>query len=103
MIVQALRITIYDQSGWQWHNQLYLQPTWTVIEIAICRLDQYRYPFICLYRGNVIEEDTPYDFDIIGGNGIYAFDGILNNRSFRYIHPDAGKDLVEVWTSDQGF
>jgi hypothetical protein len=103
MIVQTLSITIYDQSGWHWRNELYAHPTWAAIERAIRHLDQYRYPFVWLHRASVVEEDTPYDFNIIGGNGIYAFDGIVNNRSFRYIQPDAGSELVDVWTSDQGF
>jgi len=86
-----------------WHNELYTQPTWAAIERAIHRLDQYHYPFVWLYRSSIIEEDTPYDFNIIGGNGIYAVGGIVHNKSFRYIQSGASSELVDVWTSDQGF
>ena len=103
MMIEALNITVYDRFGMHWHNELRMEPTWDDIKAAIHRLDQFQYPFVWLYRTRMVEEDTPYDFNIIGGNGIYAFDGRLEDKSFLYIQPDAGDDLVHIWTSDQGF
>jgi hypothetical protein len=103
MIIQALSATIYDPSGWDWHTELHVTPTWDDIEVAIRRLDQFQHPFVWLYRSGIIQEDTPYDFNVIGGNSLYAFDGMAKGKSFRYIQPNAGHELVDVWTSDQGF
>jgi hypothetical protein len=103
MVVQTLRITIYSPDGSTWRTEEKVHPHWRDIEAAIRRLDQYCYPFIWLYRADHLEENDPYDFDVIGGNDLYALDGIAKGKSFTYVRPDGGAELIRVWRSDQGF
>jgi hypothetical protein len=103
MIIKTLNVTIYNQHGSAWWTELTPDPQWADIEAAITRLDQYCYPFVWLHRSDTVEEDSAYDFDIIGGNGLYAMDGVVDAKGFTYIEPDGGDDIISVWRSDQGF
>jgi hypothetical protein len=102
MFVKLLLYAIYDKDGWSWRTEEKTNPEWSDVEHAIKRLEQFVYPYVWLYRSRSDEDDMP-DMNIIGGNGIYSIDGLIDNQTVRFVNPDGGNQLVEVWTSDQGF
>ena len=48
----------------------------------------------CIVQARSRKIRLTYDFNIIGGNGVYAIDGIVNHKDFRYLQPHAGSELV---------
>jgi hypothetical protein len=101
MIVQLLRITIYE-SRWAWRREDIPDPTWDAIETAIRRLERFRYPFVWLYRDKDSVADAVPDFAVTGGEGVFAFECIAGGMAYRYVDPDHGDNDIAVWKSDEG-
>jgi hypothetical protein len=103
MQVQLLDVTIYAADGGAWRTEEVRHPTWNAVELAVRRLDRFRYPFIWLYRqSDVDREQTTPDFSVLGGAGEFAMDAMVDGTSHRYYDQARGDDLIEVWRSDQG-
>lgn len=97
-----LHVTVYEANGWTWRTEQIADPTWEDVEAAIRRLERFRYPFVWLYRTSNPEEDWPYDFNVIGGEGEYGMDSMADGTYDRYYDQSRGDDIIEVWRSDQG-
>lgn len=102
MKVQLLQVTIYNDSGGAWRTERVHHPTWDGIEAAIRRLDRFRYPFIWLYRSAEVDQDTPPEFNVMGGEGEFAIDSIADGAYHRYYDQSRGDEEIEIWRSDQG-
>jgi hypothetical protein len=102
VIVKLLRITVYDETGWNASTEDVQDPTWEAIEAAVWRLDRFRYPFIHLFgKRDTTQDDVP-DFTVIGGERTYAMDCLVDDAEYRFCDPTRGDKEVVVWRSDQG-
>ena len=103
MKVKLLDVTIYEADGWTWRTEEISNPTWDAVELAIRRLDRFRYPFVWLdqWSGGDHEQTAP-DFGVVGGEGEFTLEAIVDGASLRYFDSSRGDDLIEVWRSDQG-
>ena len=102
MKVKLLVVTIYDADGWTWRTEEVRKPTWEAIELAVRRLDRFRYPFIWLFKSGEVERETPPEFSVVGGEGEFAMDSMTRSTYHRYYNQSRGDDMIEVWRSDQG-
>ena len=108
MPVKLLHFAVYcDDDRWVMDpylpNAVIQHPTWADIEEAIRRLDTDCYPYVWLFRAEHAEEDDLADFDVIGGEGVYAFECRLNGIEYSYFDPTHSDEEVPVWRSDQGW
>ena len=103
MLVRLLQATIYREDGWTWWTEDIPDPTWDDIEASIRRLDRYCHPFVMLFREPYAEEDELPDFNVIGGEGMYALDCMDNHTQYHYYDPTHGDEEIELWLSDQGY
>ena len=103
MKVQMLHVTIYDDTGSKWWTERIRKPSWDDIDLAIRRLDRFRYPFIWLFQDPDIEEDAIPEFNVMGGEGEYTMDYGPGGTELHYYDPTRGDEEIEVWRSDQGY
>ena len=108
MLIKLLHFAVYCHDD-RWVMDRYLphatiqHPTWEDIEAAIRRLDKDCYPYVNLFRAEHAEEDDPIDFNVIGGDGEYAFDCRVADTEYRYFDPTQSDKEVAIWLSDQGW
>lgn len=103
MLVKLLRAIVYGQDGRVWWTEGGTAPAWVDIEAAIRRLDRDRFPFIWLFQRVPVEEDALPDFNVIGGEGCYAFDCRVDGVEYRYHEPRHTDGGTVLWRSDQGY
>src|SRR5690242_16880524 len=101
MLIKMLDITIYGETGSGWHTESDRNPSWDDIEVAIRRLDRFRYPFVWLYREIRALEEAEPDFTVIGGEGEFAADCLADGIAYRLCDPSRGDDMIVIWRSDQ--
>jgi hypothetical protein len=94
---------MYKSDGQYCRAEKIRHPTWPDIETSILRLDQFQLPFIWLFNSADAAEDALPDFNVIGGNGLYAFDCRAEGREYRYHNPLGGDTEVTLWRRDQGW
>lgn len=108
MHIKCLEWVVYGPTGWGWKAEKVWYPTWDVVEQAIRRLDQFRYPFVWLWE---TEDESQQAIDgigqlleVMGGEGVWwlagSFEGYFQRR---LDYPERGEQEVRIWTSDQGY
>ncbi len=102
MHVKILQITVYEDDGWGAYSANISEPDWVDIEYAIRSLNRFTHPFIWMYRSKDVNNSTLPDFEVIGGDGVFAMQGRQNDSSVMYFNPTGTEEQVEIWTSDQG-
>lgn len=74
-------------------------PSWSQVEDAIRRMDNYCFPIVQL---NCTEhEDDEGIFNVIGGNGRWALFHMMGE--WQYEDPSGGSGEVRLWDRDQGY
>lgn len=104
MAVRCLSYVEYDERGWGWHMEKIANPTWDQVVSSIRRLDKFRYPWVWLFIGDNDEDATVDCLTIMGGEGVYWV-GLSAGKydQLRLFDPDKGSQIIELWTSDQGY
>ncbi len=102
MLVKLLQVHRYREDGSQMEPEDIANLTWRQIEESIRRLDRFCYPFVMLYCAENAEEDDLPDFDVIGGESMYAFECRVDCTEYSYVDPSQGEEEMWVWVSDQG-
>jgi hypothetical protein len=97
-----LLLTVYRDDGWGAESRWILSPTWNDVEAAIHELDRFRHPFVWMYLSQDASVNDLPDFEVTGGDGAYAMNGLIDGEQVRYFDPAGGEDLIAIWTSDQG-
>jgi hypothetical protein len=77
-------------------------PTWSQVETAVRRMENYCFPFVSLSVDNDPYDDRLEAFWIIGGNGRWAMrQSALDG--WEYEMAGGGEEDVRLWESDQGY
>jgi hypothetical protein len=93
----------YHRDGRPWESERVVAPSWSDVETAIRRMDNYCFPIVMLNP----ERDDPEDesseiFNIIGGAGRWALFHMMGD--WQYEDPTSDDDEeVRLWDSDQGY
>lgn len=89
----------YYKDGRPWDSEDLPSPTWSEVESAIRKMDNFCFPIVQL---NLTEfEDDDDIFNVIGGNGRWALFHMMSD--WQYEDPDGGDGEVRLWDSDQGY
>jgi hypothetical protein len=102
LAIKVLDVTVYPPSGWGYTTTSTHNPTWELVEAAICALDHHCHPFIFLGLREQCEGENC--MSVLGGRNGYAISvadatgGWLN-----YCDPSHTGGEIPVWTSDQGY
>lgn len=104
MPIKCLTSVVYRETGWDWHLEKTVNPTWEQIIAALDRLDKFCYPWISLFIGDEDEDMMVDCLTILGGDGVYWL-GLSAGKYYqlRLFDPTKGSHEVQLWTSDQGF
>ena len=104
MPIRCLTIVVYRETGWDWHLEKTVDPTWEQIVSSIDRLDKFCYPWVSLFIGDEDEDMTVDCLTIMGGDGVYWLSLFAGKyQQLRLFDPDKGSHEVQLWTNDQGF
>jgi len=77
-------------------------PTWSQVEAAVRRMDNYCFPFVSLSVHNDPYDDRLEAFWIVGGDGRWAMrQSALGG--WEYELAGGGDEDVQLWESDQGY
>jgi len=109
MFVKCLDCVIYTpEKRTSYSHEKVTAPSWHMIEDAIRRLDQERFPFVWLWAS---EDDREQEIDgynevleIMGGDGVYWVAGTFGEYFQRRLdNPELGESRVEVCTGECSF
>src|SRR4051812_5586680 len=89
----------YYRDGRPWDVETVGDPTWNDVEAAIRRMDNFCFPIVELKL--TADEDSPTDFDVVGGAGRWALHNIMGR--WKYTDLAGSNDEVRLWDSDQGY
>ena len=104
MPVKCLTIVVYGPTGWGWHLEETLNPTWDEIVTSIDRLEKFRYPWVWLFIGDETDDCMVDCLTIMGGEGVYWLAlSAGKHEQLRLFDPNKGSHEIKLWTSDQGF
>lgn len=94
-----MTIIRYSSDGRHWDSEQINSPSWSDVESAIHRMDNYCYPIVHLNTtGNDEDENI---FNICGGAGRWALFHMMG--AWQYERPEGGEEEVRLWDSDQGY
>jgi hypothetical protein len=101
-MIESLEITRYTRDKKPYTIESILEPSWALLKRELRTMDTYEKPilWLCLEAGNG-ESDSMV---INGGNGVYHVQ--IVDSTFNWVqatNPEGSSELVQVWTSDQGF
>jgi hypothetical protein len=89
----------YSRDGQHWDAEQVASPTWSDVELAVRRMDNYCYPIVQL---NTTESDEHEAlFNVCGGSGRWALFQMMGD--WQYEEADGGEGEVRLWESDQGY
>lgn|SRR5690349_15795297 len=86
-----------DRPGWD--AQQIHSPTWSDVESAIGRMDNYCFPIVQLNTTDNDEDENV--FNILGGDGRWALFHMMGE--WQYAEPGGSEKEVRLWESDQGY
>ena len=103
MLVKHMVSVFYDDLN-RSRSEDISAPTWEQIEAAIRGLEKFSRPWITLFLGDQSENPTENCLTVMGGDGLYwmALSNTENDQ-LRIFDPKRSSNMVEIWTSDQGF
>jgi hypothetical protein len=86
-----------DHPGWD--AEQIDSPSWSDVESAVRRMDNYCFPIVEL---NTTDDDEDENiFNIIGGEGRWALLHMMGK--WQYAEPGGSEKEVRLWDSDQGY
>ncbi len=97
--IHHMIITRYYRDGRHWDSERIDSPSWSDVETAVRRMDNYCFPIVQL---NTTEHEENADiFNLCGGAGRWALFHMMGE--WQYEDPDGGDGEVRLWDSDQGY
>ena len=89
----------YYRDGRPWDEERIDSPSWSDVESAIRRMENYCFPIVQLNLTDSDEDESI--FNIVGGDGRWALFHMMGD--WQYETPGGGEDEVRLWDSDQGY
>ena len=102
MLVRKVLIAAYRDGQYGVKTERLVNPTWKQLEARIHELDRLFRPFLWFYTEPDAEDGDQPNFEIIGGNGVFAIQSRIDGNTWSYYDPSKGDKEVAVWESDQG-
>lgn len=97
--IHHMTVLRYYRDHRPWDSKDVPSPSWSQVESAIRRMDNYCFPIVQL---NCTEfEDDEDIFNVIGGNGRWALFHMMGE--WQYEDPSKDDGEVRLWDSDQGY
>ena len=82
-----------------WDAQQIDSPSWSDVEPAIRRMDNYCFPAVQL--NTTANDEDENIFNILGGDGRWALFHMMGE--WQYAEPGGSEREVRLWDSDQGY
>ena len=98
-LIHHMTVIQYFRDGRPWEEHTILSPSWSDVEAAIRRMDNYCFPIVQLNRTE--NEEDEGIFNIFGGEGRYALAHMMGD--WQYADPEGSKAEARLWESDQGY
>lgn len=99
LFIHHITVVRYYRDGRDWDREKITAPTWSDVESAIRRMDNYCYPIVELSTTDKEEDENI--FVICGGGGRWALFQIMG--AWQYEKPGGSDKEVRLWDSDQGY
>lgn len=101
-MIACMQVTHYPDGHGPWWTEDILDPTWEQVEGEISSMLRDAKPLVWL-----LKHRDQADADLLavtGGEGVYHIQ-VADAESIwmQAVNPQRGDEMVEVWTSDQGF
>lgn len=100
--IESLEVTHYPHSSDNYQTEILLRPSWEQVTDEIRSMHRAEKPIVWLLQHqNVSDADVTA---ITGGQGVYHIPiADAESRWRQAVKLSGAEDIVEVWTSDQGF
>ena len=97
--IHHMTVIRYYRDGRHWDTEKIDSPSWSDVESAIRRMDNYCFPIVQL---NTTESEEDEDiFNVCGGEGRWAMFHMMGE--WQYEEPDGSEREARLWDSDQGY
>lgn len=97
--IHHMTVIRYYRDGRPWDYETVVGPSWSQVEFAIRRMDNYCYPIVNLNCSEFDEEAAI--FNVLGGNGRWTL--FHEMGEWQYEDSSRGDGEVWLWDSDQGY
>ena len=97
--IHYMSVVRYYRDGRHWDTEQINAPSWSDVESAIRRMDNYCYPIVQL---NTTDDEMDENiFNVCGGEGRWALFQMMG--AWQYESATGGEEEVRLWESDQGY
>jgi len=97
--IHHMTITRYYRDGRPWDTERVDEPSWSEVEAAVRRMDDFCFPVVAL---NTTPDDSDENiFNVLGGNGRWALFQMM--ADWVYEDPAGSDEETRLWESDQGY
>jgi hypothetical protein len=97
--IHHITVVRYYRDGRHWDTEQINFPSWSDVESAIRRMDNYCYPIVQL--NTTTNEEDERIFNICGGEGRWALFHMMGE--WQYEEPGGSEEEARLWDSDQGY
>jgi hypothetical protein len=99
--ILILDCTRYYRDGRHWDIERINKPSWTEVEVAVRRMENYCFPIVHL--NTTLDDEEESIFNIIGGAGRWALLQMMGD--WQYTDRNFKGEIKEewLWESDQGY
>ena len=91
----------YYRDGRHWDKERVVLPSWSDVEAAVRRMDNYCFPIVHLNTTEDEEEESI--FNIVGGDGRWALFQMMGEWKYTDREYQGEIDEEWLWESDQGY
>ena len=101
-MIGSVDVVRYTRDHQPYTTETILEPSWDVLEHELRTMDNFEKPILCLcLEANVGDHDA---MAVHGGNGVYHVQVVDSDCNWvQATNPKGPSEIVQVWTSDQGF
>jgi hypothetical protein len=97
--IKNLTAIRYYLDGRHWDTEEVRHPSWTDVDRAIRRMDNYCFPIVQLNTTDNVEDENI--FNVCGGDGRWSLFHTMGN--WQYEDAGGSEEEVRLWDSDQGY
>src|SRR5690242_6720796 len=97
--IHHISIVRYYRDGRHWDLEQIDSPSWTDVESAVRRMDNYCFPIVQLNTTDNEEDENI--FNVVGGDGRWALFHMMG--AWHYAEPGGSEEETRLWESDQGY
>jgi len=99
--IREMTCVRYYRDGGHWDKERVVLPSWSDVEAAVRRMDNYCFPIVHLNTTEDEEEESI--FNIVGGDGRWALFQMMGEWKYTDREYQGEIDEEWLWESDQGY